>query len=221
MFKKVLIAEDHESSNISIRKALEDFGCLNNDYVYYCDDALKRINHALKTGNEYDLLITDLSFEEDEIPQTIGTGTELIKAVKELQPNIKVLVFSAESKGAIIDNLFKEFNINAFVRKARRDVTELKQAFDAICNQKTYLSASLRRSIQYSNAYEFKEFDIILISLLSKGVLQKDIPTHLQEKKIKPSGLSSVEKRLNYMKEVLSFNNNEQLIAFCKDIGVI
>jgi DNA-binding NarL/FixJ family response regulator len=221
MFKKVLIAEDHESSNISIRKALEDFGCLNNDYVYYCDDALKRINHALKTGNEYDLLITDLSFEEDEIPQTIDTGTELIKAVKELQPNIKVLVFSAESKGAIIDNLFKELNINAFVRKARRDVTELKQAFDAICNQKTYLSASLRRSIQYSNAYEFKEFDIILISLLSKGVLQKDIPTHLQAKKIKPSGLSSVEKRLNYMKEVLSFNNNEQLIAFCKDIGVI
>lgn len=221
MFKKVLIAEDHESSNISIRKALEDFGCLNNDYVYYCDDALKRINHALKTDNEYDLLITDLSFEEDEIPQTIGTGTELIKAVKELQPNIKVLVFSAESKGAIIDNLFKELNINAFVRKARRDVTELKQAFDAICNQKTYLSASLRRSIQYSNAYEFKEFDIILISLLSKGVLQKDIPTHLKAKKIKPSGLSSVEKRLNYMKEVLSFNNNEQLIAFCKDIGVI
>jgi DNA-binding NarL/FixJ family response regulator len=221
MFKKVLIAEDHESSNISIRKALEDFGCLNNDYVYYCDDALKRINHALKTGNEYDLLITDLSFEEDEIPQTIDTGTELIKAVKELQPNIKVLVFSAESKGAIIDNLFKELNINAFVRKARRDVTELKQAFDAICNQKTYLSASLRRSIQYSNAYEFKEFDIILISLLSKGVLQKEIPNHLKAKKIKPSGLSSVEKRLNYMKEVLSFNNNEQLIAFCKDIGVI
>jgi DNA-binding NarL/FixJ family response regulator len=221
MFKRVLIAEDHESSNISIRKALEDFGCLNNDYVYYCDDALKRIKQGIKTKNEYDLFITYLSFEEDEIPQKIGTGTGLIKAVKELLPTIKVLVFSAESKGAIIDNLFKDLNINAFVRKARRDVTELKQAFDAICNQKTYLSASLRRSIQYSTAYEFKEFDIILISLLSNGVLQKDIPNHLQEKKIKPSGLSSVEKRLNYMKEVLSFNNNEQLIAFCKDIGVI
>jgi hypothetical protein len=83
------------------------------------------------------------------------------------------------------------------------------------------LSAALRRSIQNSNAYEFKEFDIILISLLSKGMLQKDIPNHLQVNKIKPSGLSSVEKRLYYIKEVLSFNNNEQLIAFCKDIGVI
>ena len=167
------------------------------------------------------MLITDLSFEEDEIPQKIGSGTELIKAVKKLQPTIKVLVFSAESKGAIIDSLFKDLNINAFVRKARRDVTELKIAFDAICNNRTYLSASLRQSIQHSNAYEFKEFDILLVSLLSNGVLQKDIPNHLQAKKIKPSGLSSVEKRLNYMKEVLSFNNNEQLIAFCKDIGVI
>jgi DNA-binding NarL/FixJ family response regulator len=221
MFKRVLIAEDHESSNISIRTALQDFGCVNSDYVFYCDDALKRISQAIKTKNEYDLLITDLSFEEDEIPQKIGSGTELIKAVKKLQPTIKVLVFSAESKGAIIDSLFKDLNINAFVRKARRDVTELKIAFDAICNNRTYLSASLRQSIQHSNAYEFKEFDILLVSLLSNGVLQKDIPNHLQAKKIKPSGLSSVEKRLNYMKEVLSFNNNEQLIAFCKDIGVI
>jgi two-component system capsular synthesis response regulator RcsB len=221
MFKRVLIAEDHESSNISIRKALEDFGCLNNDYVYYCDDALSRITQAIKAGNEYDLLITDLSFDEDEIPQKITSGTQLIKAVKLFQPYIKVLVFSAESKGAIIDNLFKELNINAFVRKARRDVSELKLAFEAINSQKTYLSAALRPSIQHSNAYEFKEFDIILISLLSKGILQKDIPNHLQINKIKPSGLSSVEKRLNYIKEVLNFNNNEQLIAFCKDIGVI
>lgn len=221
MLKKVLIAEDHESSNISIRKALEDFGCLNNDYVYYCDDALKRVTQAIKNANEYDLLITDLSFEEDEIPQKIGSGTELIKYVRDLQPNIKVLVFSAESKGAIIDNLFKDLNINAYVRKARRDVIELKLAFEAICNQKTYLSAALRSSIQSSNVHEFIEFDIILISLLSNGVLQKDIPHHLKAKKIKPSGLSSVEKRLNYMKEVLCFNNNEQLIAFCKDIGVI
>ena len=221
MFKRVLIAEDHESSNISIRKALEEFGCLVNDYVYYCDDALSRITQAIKAGNEYDLLITDLSFDEDEIPQKITSGTQLIKAVKLFQPYIKVLVFSAESKGAIIDNLFKELNINAFVRKARRDVSELKLAFEAINSQKTYLSAALRPSIQHSNAYEFKEFDIILISLLSKGILQKDIPNHLQINKIKPSGLSSVEKRLNYIKEVLNFNNNEQLIAFCKDIGVI
>ena len=48
MFEKILIAEDHESSNISVRKALEDIGLDKNDYVYYCDDALLRVKHAIK-----------------------------------------------------------------------------------------------------------------------------------------------------------------------------
>jgi DNA-binding NarL/FixJ family response regulator len=221
MYKKVLIAEDHESSNISIRKALEDFGIESNDYVYYCDDALSRISHAIRSGKPFDLLITDLSFDEDDIPQSISSGYELIKAVRLLQPGIKILVFSAESKPATIDNLFKELAIDAFVRKARRDVTELKQALEAIFNKKTYLSIELRRSIQLSNTYEFKEYDIVLITSLSKGMLQKDIPGYLEKNQIKPYGLSSVEKRLNYIKEALNFTKNEQLIAFCKDIGVI
>jgi two-component system capsular synthesis response regulator RcsB len=221
MYKKVLIAEDHESSNISIRKALEDFGIESNDYVYYCDDALSRISHAIRNGKPFDLLITDLSFDEDDIPQNISSGYELIKAVRLLQPGIKILVFSAESKPATIDNLFKELAIDAFVRKARRDVTELKQALEAIFNKKTYLSIELRRSIQLSNTYEFKEYDIVLITSLSKGMLQKDIPGYLEKNQIKPYGLSSVEKRLNYIKEALNFTKNEQLIAFCKDIGVI
>lgn len=221
MFEKVLIAEDHESSNISIRRVLEDFGIQNNDYVYYCDDALSRVSQAIRYNDPYDLLITDLSFDEDFTPQKISSGTELIKAIKELQPGIKVLVFSAEDKPATIDHLFKDLAIDAFVRKARRDVTELKQALETIFNKKKYLSIEIRRSIQQSNIYEFKEYDIVLITLLSQGMLQKDIPHYLQQNQIKPFGLSSIEKRLNLIKEALNFTKNEQLVAFCKDIGVI
>ncbi len=221
MFEKVLIAEDHESSNISVRKALEDFGIANSDYAYYCDDALVRISNAVKDKAPYDLLITDLSFEEDHIPQNITNGTDLIRAVKDIQPRIKVLVFSAESKPVLIDQLFKELSIDAFVRKARRDVTELKLALEAIGKNRKYLSTGLRQSIKETNTYEFREYDIVLITLLSKGMLQKDIPDYLVQQQIKPFGLSSVEKRLNYIREALNFTKNEQLVAFCKDVGVI
>lgn len=221
MFEKVLIAEDHESSNISVRKALEDFGIVKNDYVYYCDDALTRISTACKNEDPYDLLITDLSFEEDHTPQKINNGRDLITAVRKLQPRIKVLVFSAEGKPALIDHLFKELAIDAFVRKARRDVTELKMAFEAIRNNRKYLSIGLRESLKNTNSYEFKDYDVVLIKLLSNGMLQKDIPVYLQQHQIKPAGLSSVEKRLNTMKESLNFTKNEQLVAFCKDLGVI
>lgn len=221
MFEKVLIAEDHESSNISVRKALEDCGVVNNDYVFYCDDALLRIKQALKTDVPYDLLITDLSFEEDGTPQKIGNGTDLIKAVRDLQPGIKILVFSVDGKPAVVDYLFKELFINAFVRKARRDVTELKLSLEAVAKGRKYLSTGLRQSIKESNTYDFQEYDIILIKLISNGMLQKDIPQYLQENDISPSGLSSVEKRLNHIRESLNFTKNEQLIAFCKDVGVI
>ncbi|MES3016776.1 MAG: response regulator [Bacteroidota bacterium] len=221
MFEKVLIAEDHESSNISVRKALEDFGISDSDYAYYCDDALVRLSNAVKNNDPYDLLITDLSFEEDHIPQKVKNGTDLIREVKALQPRIKILVFSAEGKPILIDQLFKDLSIDAFVRKARRDVTELKMALEALSNNRKYLSTGLRQSIKDTNTYEFKEYDIMLIKLLSKGMLQKDIPVYLQQHDIKPFGLSSVEKRLNYIRDALNFTKNEQLVAFCKDIGVI
>jgi len=62
---------------------------------------------------------------------------------------------------------------------------------------------------------------ILTIVLILEGALQKDIPLYLQQKEIKPSSLSSIEKRLNLMKEVLGFSKNEQLVAYCKDINLI
>lgn len=221
MFKKVLIAEDHEIANISVQKTLEELGIAEARYVYYCDDAFAWIKRAITVGQPYDLLITDLYFEEDHCKQTLSSGEELIRVVKEVQPRLKIIVFSAENRPAVIDNLFKVFSIDGYVRKARRDAQNLKQAIHAVCQHHTYISPDLKQTIKAENTYEFTPFDITIISLLSQGVLQKDIPYYLQQKNIKPSGLSSVEKRLNLMKEILAFSKNEQLIAYCKDIGII
>ena len=221
MFKKVLIAEDHESTNISVRKTLADLGIKNADYVYYCDDALVRIKKAVQNSKPYDLLITDLSFEEDHNIQQISGGAALIKAAKELQPTLKSLVFSAENKPAFIESLFKDLKIDGYVRKARHDAQELKAAIIDISEDKKYVSVSLRQVLKEKNAHEFTNLDVNIISLLAQGVHQKNIPTYLQEKNIKPSGLSSIEKRLGLMKDVLGFTKNEQLIVFCKDMGII
>ena len=221
MFKRVLIAEDHEMTSISVRKTLDDLGIAQTEYTYYCDDAYMHIKKNVHSEQPFDLLITDLSFEEDHRTQLLAGGLELIAAVKAIQPDIKVLVFSAENKAAIIDTLFKELGINAYVRKARNDAQDLKMGIEAIFKNKTYLSAHLKSIIKQKNAYEFSNYDITIISLLSQGTLQKDIPNYLQQNNIKPSGLSSVEKRLNLMKEILEFTKNEQLVAYCKDFGII
>ncbi|RXM50688.1 MULTISPECIES: response regulator [unclassified Chryseobacterium] len=221
MFKKVLIAEDHESINISVQKTLEELNIPNVDYVYYCDDAIGKIQKALREEHPYDLLITDLYYEEDHHEQNLKDGKDLIKTAKEIQPDLKVIVFSAEHKTGVIENLFSDYHINGYVRKARNDSKDLKKSITSVYIGEEYLSFDLKQDMKKFNSYEFSTYDITLVSLLSKGILQKNIPVHLEERNIRPASLSSVEKRLNSLKEDLEIKSNEQLVAFCKDIGII
>lgn len=221
MFKKVLIVEDHESISISVRKTLADIGISNAKYTYYCDDAMMLIRKSLANGDAYDLLISDLYFEEDHRPQKITDGIALTSMIKQLQPDIKMIIFSAETRVAIIESLFKNCGIDGYVRKARHDAKELKLAIEAIANKKSYISTDLRESLRQKNSHEFTDFDTIIITQLAQGTLQKDIPTYLMHNNIRPSGLSSIEKRLNLIKETLGFSKNEQLVAYCKDFGII
>ena len=221
MIKKILIAEDHESANISLQKTLEELGIRDIDYVYYCDDAFLRIQKAKQHNLSYDLLITDLYFEEDNRVQELAGGIDLIMAARAIQPDLKILVFSAESKPAVIESLFNQHEIDGFVRKARNDAKDLKTAINQIAVNQRYFPRQLVQLVKQKNAYEFTDFDIMIVSLLAKGMLQKDIPAYLQLHNIRPSGLSSVEKRLNQIKDVLEFTKNEQLVAYCKDMGII
>ncbi|REC75390.1 response regulator [Chryseobacterium elymi] len=221
MFKKILIAEDHEMGSLSVQKTLEELNIPNVDYVYYCDDALAKVQKSIRENDLYDLLITDLSYEEDHRLQNIKDGKQLIEEVRDLQPSLKVIVFSGEHKSGIIDSLFNDCKINGFVRKARNDSKELKKAIAAVYANESYLSLDFKQEVKKLNSYEFTSYDITLVSLLSQGVLQKNIPTYLQANNIKPNSLSSVEKRLNSLKENLNVASNEQLVAFCKDLGII
>jgi len=221
MFKKILIAEDHESISISVQKTLEELNIPTVDHVYYCDDALAKIQKSIRENEPYDLLITDLYYEEDHHPQNIKDGKELVEEVRKLQPELKVIVFSAEHKSGVIDSLFNETKINGYVRKARNDSKDLKKAIASVYVNETYLSLDLKQDVKKLNSYEFTEYDITLVSLLSQGVLLKNIPVYLKANNIKPNSLSSVEKRLNSLKEDLEVTSNEQLVAFCKDLGII
>lgn len=221
MIDKVIIAEDHETANLSIQKTMEALSIPQIDYAFYCDDALRKIQVAKQRGQPYDLLITDLYFEDDGTFQKIGGGFDLIRAAREVQPGIMVLIFSAEQRPATIDMLFKNFEVDAYVRKARNDAKELKSAIESLSKQQQYYPRSLSDLVKQSNTYEFTEFDINVIKLLSQGYQQNEIPDYFRQRNIKPSSLSMIEKRLKQIRDELSFSKNEQLVLFCKDAGIL
>ena len=69
MFQKVLIAEDMDFINSGIKAELAKLGIKQIDYVQYCDEALLKLKRASLDNEPYDLLISDLSFEKDAVPQ--------------------------------------------------------------------------------------------------------------------------------------------------------
>jgi two-component system, NarL family, captular synthesis response regulator RcsB len=221
MFKKVLIAEDHESANLSVQSTLKEAGIPEPDYAYYCDDALAKIKKGNEAGQPYDLLITDLYFDEDHRKQQIIGGDALIAAARKIQPELRVLVFSAEGKVTIVDTLFKIYEIDGYVRKARNDAKDLKTAIDQIDKGQRYIPWWFINQMKSKNSYELSSWDIAVISLLAQGIRQKEMPAHLRQSKIYPPGASSIEKGLKKIKEALNFSSNEQLIAYCKDMGIV
>jgi two-component system capsular synthesis response regulator RcsB len=107
------------------------------------------------------------------------------------------------------------------VRKGREDALDLNKAITAIAENRKFIPAEFVLSTRATNAYDFSEYDMMIITQLAKGTLQKNIPAYLQQQGTKASSLSSVEKRLNLIKEAFGFSTNEQLIAYCKDRRII
>ncbi len=166
MFKKVLIAEDHESSGISVLKTLIDLEITDTHFVYYCDDAMERVKRSVLDNTPFDLLITDLSFDEDHRPQTIKDGAQLVSEVRKLLPEIKTLIFSIEKKAGKIDRLFKEFHIDGYVEKGRGDARELKKAILSLDENKKYLSLENKYNIS-KNTIELSSTELTILQLLS------------------------------------------------------
>jgi DNA-binding NarL/FixJ family response regulator len=221
MINKVLIAEDHESANISVQKTLEEMGIMEMEYVYYCDDALVRVQKAVDAGVAFDLLITDLYFDADHRKVKIDGGAALIQAVREVQPELRILVFSGEGKISVIENLYTEHNIDGYIRKGRSDARELKTAIVQVAANERYFPRFYVEVTRHQYGHAFTPYDVMVISLLAKGMRQQAIADYLLENGINPSGLSSLEKRLKEIRTALKFTNNAQLAAYCTDLGII
>ncbi len=221
MIQKILIAEDYETVNLSVQKTLEELHIPNPDYVYYCDDALLRIEKALQANASYDLLITDLHFEEDHRQQKISSGEALIAAARNIQPDLKILVFSATGKPSTIEALFQKEDIDGYVYKGRNDARELKLALEQIAANRRYFPQQFVQQQKQKNTYELDAFDITILTLMANGKRQHEISAYLKKNNIKPSGLSSIEKRLNTIKDALDCSTNEQLIAHCVKMRII
>jgi two-component system, NarL family, captular synthesis response regulator RcsB len=222
MFNKVIVAEDLDSINIAVVQALEELTIPKIQFTKYCDDAYLKIKKAQLDYQPFELLITDLSFKADHRENDLSSGEQLIMAVKKIQPEIKIIVFSIEDKSYRIKSLFDDLGINGFVAKGRHSIPELKKAIQSVYNtEEKFLSATLSHVLQDKTLHEIETYDLSLLKLLSQGITQEEIGIQFQKQGITPFGSSSIEKRINKLKIYFKANNNVHLIAIAKDLGLV
>ena len=221
MFRKILVAEDFDSINIALVQTLQTLDIDTIEYTKYCDDALLKYKKSLADTNPFDLVITDLSFVQDYREVAIASGNQLIDALRALNPNVKILVYSVENRAHNIRLLFEEKNINGYVHKSRNSISQLKTAITHIYNGSNYISPELEHVLHKQNNLEIDHYDISLLQYLAQGKSIDDMATTFLQLNIKPNSKSSIEKRVARLKDLFKANNNIHLIAIVKDLGII
>lgn len=222
MFQKVLVAEDMDFINSGITSELQKLEIPEIDFVQYCDEALLKLKRAQMDGVPFDLLISDLSFDEDSKVQKLTSGDALIKEVRKIFPDLKIIVFSVEDKAYRIQTLYNDYHIDGYVWKGRDGLRELKQAISKIFNSNSfYISPKVASTISNHQAIEIEDYDIFLIECLSKGYLQEEISEKLKKIKWSPTSVSAIEKRLKFLKEHFNASNPAHLVAVAKDLGLV
>ena len=222
MFRKILIVEDLDSIVTGTLGMLEE-NMPESEIIksQYCDDANLKMRKAEQDQNPFDLLITDLSFETDHRAVNLSSGEDLIKTIRMKNPNLPIIVYSVEDKPRRVKNLFEKHGINGYVLKGRNGLSNLLEAVKQIANGQNYKAPELVNSLNRKEVYEIDEYDVSLLSHLSRGFTQDQISNFFKKEKITPSSISSIEKRLNRLKLQLQAKTTIQLVANAKDMGLI
>lgn len=222
MFQNVLIAEDQNTINKGVERTLNDLSIPNIVTTQYCDDALLKLKATLQIGKPFDLLITDLSFKANHRERTLTSGEALIEAVQDIQPHLKIIVFSVEHRIGKIKNLIDTYDIDAYVEKGREESIELKKAIQTILKDKMYCSPSIVQLLRnVDDISQTDQYDELLLQLLAKGLKREQIANYFQEKDFPACSLSSIEKRINKLKVLFDAHTSEQLVAIAIDRGLI
>lgn len=221
MFSKVLVAEDVDSINLGLISSLKLHFDIEADHVKYCDDALLKLKKALADQEPYELLITDLSFKPDHREVKITSGEELVAVARELQPDLKVIMYSIEDRPQRIRSLISELELDGYISKGRNSTSDFAKALPVVARHEFFLSPELDHLVKLAPVYEVDAYDLDLLRLLAQGMSQEEISIYFRDKNVSPSSLSSVEKRLNKLKIHFKAKNAIHLIAMVKDLGLL
>ena len=219
---RILIADDHQLVIQGILCSLKDVGDFDVVTTNTCDEAFQLIKANQKT-NPFQLLFTDLSFDNTTEDSLLDGGEELIKAVRNNEIDIRIAVVTGHTETNRVYNVITNLNPNAYLLKSKCDATEIGFAVQKMLTNDYYYTHEIHQKIMRRNIIQI-QMDDVAIQIL------KELPNHPKISNLegiitKGDGsflkLRTIETKLGNLRTDLNANNNTDLVLKAKEIGII
>jgi DNA-binding NarL/FixJ family response regulator len=221
MFEKVLIVDDHASINNDVFRILSNEGIPLINKAFYCDEAYLKIKKAVLEEEPYDLIVTDLLFKQDHRDRKLTSGEALISALRSEFDKLSIIVYTHEDHFQTVRILIEDLGANGYVCKSRESDKELPKALKKVFQGELYLSKQVEQALVEKHDNEISDYDLYVVRMIAEGSSQSDIGKHLRQSNIYPNSTSSIEKRLNILKDQFLARNTTHLISILKDHKII
>ncbi|CAM1341298.1 response regulator [Tenacibaculum amylolyticum] len=219
---KILIADDHQLIIEGILSYLKDIDNLEIETTNSCDEAYGKIKVAL-TENPFDILFTDLSFDNTDAGCRIDSGENLIKTIKQEGHPIKVGVITGHSETNRIFNVIQNLNPHAYLLKGKCNTNELNFAIQKMLANEVYYTHEIHQKLLKRALIEI-QMDDVAIQILKElpnhpkisnleGIITKDDGSFLK--------IRSIENKLAKLRTDLQANNNTDLVLKAKELGIL
>lgn len=219
---KILVVDDHQLFIDGIVNSLNRVG----DYEIYtttsCEKAFSMVDQA-KGNNPFDILFTDLSFDNVKMDAEITGGEDLIRAIQKTNSSTQMIVITGHAETNRVYNVIHNLQPSAYILKSKCEGSELKFAIDSVLKGERFYTHEIHQKLLKRNIAQIVMDDVSLqilnelrnhakISNLEGVVLREDGST------IK---LRTIEKKLSDLRIDLNAINNTDLVLKAKELGII
>jgi DNA-binding NarL/FixJ family response regulator len=219
---KILIADDHQLIIEGILSYIKDIDNLDIETTNSCDDAYAKIKVAL-TETPFQILFTDLSFDNATENSRIDSGENLIKKLKQEEIPIKVGVITGHSETNRVFNVIQNLNPNAYLLKGKCNTSELTFAIQKMMTDEVYYTHEIHQKLLKRALIDI-QMDEVAIQILKElpkhpkisnleGIITKDDGSLLK--------IRSIENKLAKLRTDLQANNNTDLVLKAKELGIL
>ena len=219
---KILIVDDHQLIIQGLLCSLEEVGDFEVVTTSDCDDALHLIKASEKNA-PFQVVFTDLSFDNSTKETILNSGEALIKAIRVNEIQIKVAVITGHTETSRVYSVISNLKPNAYLLKSNCEAAEIGFAIQKMLKNEYYYSHIIHQKIIRRKITQIK-IDDVAVQIL------KELPNHpkisnLEGLIVKNNGnkikLRSIETKLANLRIDLNAINNTDLILKAKELGLI